>query len=144
MHFLVHDSNLQQDVRRTQSNAQLGSFCPMDYARGRTWLYCRHAHPHPLMAPPLIGHNRYRYENGTRTQSRRRDTQKKQSQRRDKHTHTDTVPTTWDNTNTNTNTNQIRIQLQIQLQIRTILIKYAFKTSIQFWSRRDNSVVPLA
>jgi hypothetical protein len=25
-----------------------------------------------------------------------------------------------------------------------ILIKYAFKISIQFWSRRDNSVVPLA
>ncbi len=30
------------------------------------------------------------------------------------------------------------------LSIRTILIKYAFKISIQFWSRRENSVVPLA
>ena len=41
MRFLdVHVSNPQQDVRRTQSNAQLGSFCPMDYARGNaahTW-----------------------------------------------------------------------------------------------------------
>jgi hypothetical protein len=29
-------------------------------------------------------------------------------------------------------------------RLSTILIKYAFKISIQFWSRRDNSVVPLA
>ena len=30
------------------------------------------------------------------------------------------------------------------VELSTILIKYAFKISIQFWSRRDNSVVPLA
>jgi hypothetical protein len=32
----------------------------------------------------------------------------------------------------------------VRVELRTILIKYAFKISIQFWSRRDNSVVPLA
>ena len=32
----------------------------------------------------------------------------------------------------------------VRVELSTILIKYAFKISIQFWSRRDNSVVPLA
>ncbi len=31
----------------------------------------------------------------------------------------------------------------VRVELSTILIKYAFKISIQFWSRRDNSVVPL-
>ncbi len=33
---------------------------------------------------------------------------------------------------------------RVRVELSTILIKYAFKISIQFWSRRDNSVVPLA
>ena len=32
----------------------------------------------------------------------------------------------------------------VRVELSTILIKYAFKIAIQFWSRRDNSVVPLA
>jgi hypothetical protein len=32
----------------------------------------------------------------------------------------------------------------VRVELSAILIKYAFKISIQFWSRRDNSVVPLA
>ncbi len=32
----------------------------------------------------------------------------------------------------------------LRAELSTIRIKYAFKISIQFWSRRDNSVVPLA
>jgi hypothetical protein len=32
----------------------------------------------------------------------------------------------------------------VRVELSTILIKYAFKISIQFWSRRDNRVVPLA
>jgi hypothetical protein len=32
----------------------------------------------------------------------------------------------------------------VRVELSTILIKYAFKISIQFWARRDNSVVPLA
>jgi hypothetical protein len=32
----------------------------------------------------------------------------------------------------------------VRVELSTILIKYAFKISIQLWSRRDNSVVPLA
>ena len=30
---------------------------------------------------------------------------------------------------------------RVRVELSTILIKYAFKISIQFWSRRDNSVV---
>ncbi len=37
-----------------------------------------------------------------------------------------------------------RAIMQLLVELSTILIKYAFKISIQFWSRRDNSVVPLA
>ena len=84
MHFLVHESNPQQDVRRTRSNAQLSSFCPMGCARGCTRLYCRHAHPPAngalrkrntipttghTNAVPTTGHTNTK----TRTQSRRRD-----------------------------------------------------------------------
>ena len=32
----------------------------------------------------------------------------------------------------------------VRVELSTILIKYAFKIAIQFWSRRDNSVMPLA
>jgi hypothetical protein len=32
----------------------------------------------------------------------------------------------------------------VRVELSTILIKYAFKIAIQFWARRDNSVVPLA
>ncbi len=32
----------------------------------------------------------------------------------------------------------------VRLEVGTILIEYAFKIAIQFWARRDNSVVPLA
>ncbi len=30
----------------------------------------------------------------------------------------------------------------VRVELSTILIKYAFKIAIQFWARRDNSVVP--
>ena len=32
----------------------------------------------------------------------------------------------------------------MRVELSTILIKYVFKIAIQFWARRDNSVVPLA
>ena len=74
MHFLVHESNPQHDVRRTQSNAQLSSFCTMGCARGCTRLYRCHAHPPANGALrkwntiPTTGQHKQ-----ARTQSRRRD-----------------------------------------------------------------------
>jgi hypothetical protein len=38
----------------------------------------------------------------------------------------------------------VSVYTRLRVELSTILIKYAFKISIQFWSRRDNSVVPLA
>ena len=32
----------------------------------------------------------------------------------------------------------------MRLELSTILMKFAFKISVQLWSRRDNSVVPAA
>ena len=42
----------------------------------------------------------------------------------------------YDNTNTNTNTEYTCDTVSIQM-------KFAFKISVQLWSRRDSSVVPL-